>query len=185
LLLLIVAIGLTALVGAPVRAADIPGGRYGEVHVNEPANAMRGLVILFSDLSGWSEADRKAAELLARHDMLVVGVDTIAGAVSIDPPAAIDARFHPCPHDPTIMHDPGLPGFWSIGATKDVPAETQTVVSTLRKLNTKVDVRSFASGTAETEMLLPLAQPRLESRVSNEGRCVRSTADRAAGGVSQ
>ena len=57
------------------------------------------------------------------------------------------------------------------------------MVSTLRKLNTKVDVRSLASGTAETEMLLPLAQPRLESRVSNEGGCVRSTADRAAGGV--
>ena len=62
LLFLIVAIGLAALVGAPVGAADIPGGRYGEVDVSEPANTMRGLV-LFSDLSGWSETGRPAAEL--------------------------------------------------------------------------------------------------------------------------
>ncbi len=75
LLRLIVAMGLAAFAGAPARATDMPGGRYGEVHVSEPADAMRGLVILFSDLSGWSDADRQAAELLARHDMLVVGVD--------------------------------------------------------------------------------------------------------------
>ena len=52
---------LAAFVGAPASAADVPGGRYGEVHVSEPADAMRGLIILFSDLSGWSDADRQAA----------------------------------------------------------------------------------------------------------------------------
>jgi hypothetical protein len=63
LLFPIVAIGLAALVSAPISAADIPGGLYREVDVSEPANTMRGLVILFSDLSGWSETDRQAAEL--------------------------------------------------------------------------------------------------------------------------
>ncbi|HEX4171072.1 MAG TPA: AcvB/VirJ family lysyl-phosphatidylglycerol hydrolase, partial [Acetobacteraceae bacterium] len=84
LLRLIVAVGLTAFAGARAGAADVPGGRYGEVHISEPAGAMRGMVILFSDLSGWSDTDRQAAELLARHDMLVVGVDTgsYAGALA-------------------------------------------------------------------------------------------------------
>ena len=193
---------------------------------------MRGLIILFSDLSGWSDADRQAAELLARHDMLVVGVDsanyagaltgvaeachhldhdaeaiahqlqrerhssayflpitagigrggalaercwphapsnTISGAISIDPAATLDARFHPCPPDPTIMHDPGLPGFWSIGATGDVPAAIQATVSMFQELKAKVDMRSFAKGTAESEMLLALTEPHLEPGILNEG----------------
>lgn len=231
LFLLIVAIGLVALAGAPASAADVPGGRYGEVHVSEPANAIRGLVILFSDQSGWRVADQEAANLLARHDMLVVGVDTaryagtlagvtetchhldgdaeaiahqlqrerhssgyftpilagvgqggtlaervlasapsntIAGAVSIDPAPTLDARLHPCPPDPTVMHDPGLPGFWSIGATTDLPSATQATVLALQKLDAKVDTRSFANGTAEPEMLLALTQPHIGPRASNE-----------------
>jgi type IV secretory pathway VirJ component len=232
LLRLIVAMGLIAFVGAPASASDVPGGHYGEVHVSEPPDVMRGLVILFSDMSGWSDADRQAAELLARHDMLVVGVDsafyagaltgvteachhldrdaeaiahqlqrernssayfmpitagvgeggalaeqvlamapsnTISGTISIDPAASPDGRFHPCPPDPTIMHDPGLPGFWSIGATVDVPAAIQAKVSTLQELKAKVDIRSFAKSTAESEMLLALTEPRLEPGIPNEG----------------
>jgi hypothetical protein len=65
MLCLIVGVGLAAFVGTPASAADVPGGRYREVHVSEPADAMRGLMILFSDLPGWSDADRQAAELLA------------------------------------------------------------------------------------------------------------------------
>ena len=232
MLCLIVGVGLAAFVGAPASAADVPGGRYGEVHVSEPADAMRGLIILFSDLSGWSDADRQAAELLARHDMLVVGVDsanyagalagvteachhldhdaeaiahqlqrerhssayfmpimagigeggalaeqvlaaspsnTISGAISIDPATSLDGRFHPCPPDPTIMHDPGLPGFWSVGATIDVPAAIQATVSALQKLNTKVDIRNFSTGTAEAEMMLALTEPHLEPGIPTEG----------------
>jgi type IV secretory pathway VirJ component len=231
LFVLIVATGLVSLAGGPASAADVPGGRYGEVHVSEPANAMRGLVILFSDLSGWGDADRQAADLLARRNILVVGVDTpryagtlagvteschrldgdaeaiahqlqreqhssayfqpilaglgqggalaeqvlaaapsntIAGAVSIDPTPTLDARFHPCLPDPTVMHDPGLPGFWSIGATADLPAAIRTTISTLQKLGAKVDLHSFANGTAESEMLLALTPPHLEPRASDE-----------------
>ena len=67
------------------------------------------------------------------------------------------------------MHDPGLPGFWSIGATGDVPAAIQATVSTLQELKAKVDMRSFAKGTAESEMLLALTEPHLEPGLSNEG----------------
>ena len=231
LLGLIAAFGFAIAAGRPVYAKDLPGGRYGEVHVAEPAGAMRGLVILFSDLPGWSDADRQAADLLAQHDILVVGVDaaryaaalagvteachhldgdaeaishqlqraqgssvyftpimagvgqggalaeqvlaaapsnTIAGAVSIDPSPSLDARFHPCPPDPTILHDPGLPGFWSLGATKELSPATRTLVATLRHLSAKVDIREFTTGSAEREMLLALAQPHLGSRAPDE-----------------
>lgn len=230
-LALTAAVGFVAPVCAPAYATDVPGGHYGDVHVSEPAGAMRGLVILFSDMSGWSDADQQAAKLLANHDMLVVGVDTvryastlagiteschhlvgdveaiahqiqrqqhssayftpilagvgqggalaeqvlaaapsntIAGTVSIDPASMLDARFHPCPPDPTVMHDPGLPGFWSIGATVKVPSATQSLVSALKRLGTNVDIRSFAQSTPEPRILLALTQSHLGARAPDE-----------------
>lgn len=231
LLGLIAAGGLAAALGTPVRAADLSGGRYGEVHVSKPAGVMRGVIILFSDLTGWSLADQQAADSLAQHDMLVVGVDTghyaatlagisetchhldgdaeaishqlqreqgssayftpimagigqggvlaeqvlaaapsntIAGAVSIDPAPSLDTRFQPCPPDPTILHDPGLPGFWSIGATAHLLAPTRTLVAALQHVGAKVDIREFASGSGEPEMLAALTQSHLGSRAPDE-----------------
>lgn len=226
----LLAIALTY--GAPAWAAPasiVQGGRYGEVHVSEPTGALRGFVVLFSALSGWSEADQHAADTLAQHDMLVVGVDsaryvanlvsvseschhladdteaishqlqravnssayftpivagigqggtlaeallagaatnTIAGAVSIDPDATLDARFHPCPPDPTIIHDAGLPGFWSIGAT--MPVTMQAVVTKLLRDGAKVEVRDFATDTTEDAMLLALTASHLGPRAPDE-----------------
>jgi type IV secretory pathway VirJ component len=232
LLGLIAALGLVLAACAPARAEkNLPGGRYGEVHVSEPAGAMRGLVILISDRSGWSDIDRQAASLLTHHDMLVVGVDaaryadvltgvteachnlvgdveaishqlqreqqsstyftpivagvgqggalaeqvlsgapsnTIAGAVSIDPAPTLDTRFHPCPPDPNDMRGPGLPGFWSIATTADLPTTTRTLVATLQHVGAKVGIREFASDTTEPEMLLALTQPHLGSRAPDE-----------------
>ena len=37
--------------------------------------------------------------------------NTVAGAVSLAPDTDLDARFKPCPPDPTIIHAKGLPGF--------------------------------------------------------------------------
>jgi phosphatidylglycerol lysyltransferase len=220
------------LLGAvPARAATVAGGNYGEVHVSQPARAMRGFVVLFSRLSGWSEADQQAADLLAQHDMLVVGVDTaryaatlatrqeqchslvgdvegishqlqrelgsnryftpilagtgeggtlaeqalssapsntVAGAVSIDPTATLDARFNPCPPDPTIMHDAGLPGFWAIGTTAAPAPPTASLVARLLGLGAKVTVRGFTDDTAESEMLLALSEPHLGARAPDE-----------------
>jgi type IV secretory pathway VirJ component len=228
---LIAVVGLVAAARVPVRAASLFGGHYGKVYVNEPAGAMRGLVILFSDLSGWSDADQQTAELLARHDILVVGVDTahyantltgvteachslvgdaeaishqlqreqhsssyftpimaglgqggalaeqvlaaapsntIAGAVSIDPTPTLDARFHPCPPDPTLMHDAGLPGFWNIGATVDLPPVTQALVGTLQRVGAQVDIHSFGRSTPASKMLLALTQPHLGKDAPDE-----------------
>lgn len=44
--------------------------------------------------------------------------NTVAGAVSVAPDAQLDARFNPCPPDPTITHAKGLPGFFEKGALK-------------------------------------------------------------------
>jgi type IV secretory pathway VirJ component len=70
---------LTALgIASPVVLAQtttISGGRYGEVMVSQPQGSMRGFVVLFSALTGWTKADQQAADQLAQHDMLVIGVD--------------------------------------------------------------------------------------------------------------
>src|ERR1700759_141663 len=90
---------------------------------------------------------------LAEQVLAAAPSNTIAGAVSIDPAPTLDPRFRPCPPDPTIMHDPGLPGFWSIGATANLSPVTQALVSGLQKLGAKIEIRSFAQ-TAEADMML-------------------------------
>jgi type IV secretory pathway VirJ component len=209
----------------------VPGGRYGDVRVTRPTGTMHGFVVLFSALSGWSDADQLAADLLARHAVLVVGVDTaryvaalaaapeachglvsdaemishqlqrelgsdayftpilagtgeggtlaehvlsmaasntITGAISIDPAPTLDARFAPCPPDPTILHDPGLPGFWAIGSTTTLPDATQALATTLQGVGATVAVRGFAPDATEADILLALAQPHLGPRAPDE-----------------
>lgn len=212
-------------------AETISGGRYGEVHISKPKGPVQGFVVLFSAMTGWSDADQQAADTLAQHKMIVVGVDTaryaatlpatneachylvgdaeaishqlqrelgdsryftptvggigdggrvaeallseapsntIAGAASIDPTATLDDRFKPCPPDPTILHDPGLPGFWSIGTTADVSPQIQTMVTDLRKAGARIDVQTFSTGTKESGMLLPLIERHLRLRAPDE-----------------
>ncbi len=228
--LLVALVGMVGLT-LPARAEAVAGGRFGEVQVVRPAGTMRGFVVLYSAMSGWSAADQQAAELLGRHDMLVVGVDTarylaglagitetcrhlvgdaeqishqlqreqhadayftpilagtgeggtlaehvlsmaasntIAGAISIDPAATLDPRFNPCPPDPTILHDPGLPGFWGIGTTAALPAAMDALATALRGLGAKVELHGFAPGTAEGDIVLALAQPHLGARAPDE-----------------
>jgi type IV secretory pathway VirJ component len=161
--------------GALAQAATttVPGGRYGDVTVTQPAGPLRGFVVLYSQASGWNAADQQTADALAKAGALTVGVDTaryaanlsakketchqlvgdaealshqlerqsqsshyfapivagtgqgatlamhvleqapsntIAGAVSVDAEHALDARFQPCPPDPTVIRDK-VPGF--------------------------------------------------------------------------
>lgn len=227
-----VALAVTLVLSAPASAATtMPGGRYGDVRVSEPAGAPRGFVVLFSALTGWSAVDEQAADQLAAHDILVVGVDTaryaaalaatpeachhlvgdaeaishqlqrvldsrayftpilagmgqggtvaevalaaaatntIAGAVSIDPVADLDARFNPCPPDPSIIHDAGLPGFWDIGATAPVAAATQALVTRLRHQGAKAEIHDFVHDPTEAATLLALTMPHLGSRAPDE-----------------
>jgi type IV secretory pathway VirJ component len=161
--------------GALAHAATttVPGGRYGDVTVTQPAGPLRGFVVLYSQSGGWSVADQQSADALAKAGALTVGVDTaryaanlnakketchqlvgdaealshqlerqsqsshyfapivagtgqgatlamhvleqapsntIAGAVSVDAEHTLDARFNPCPPDPTVIRDK-VPGF--------------------------------------------------------------------------
>ncbi len=111
--------------------------------------------------------------LLAEHMLAVAAANTLAGAVSIDPawgdPASsLETRFQPCPADPTILHAPGLPGFWGVGTTTVLPDAVQARVAAAQQLGSQVEVRSFPHDTAEGEMILALVEPHLGSRAPDE-----------------
>ena len=57
-------------------AAAIDGGRLGDVAVVEPKGPPRGLVVLYSDRTGWTAEEERAAQSLAEAGVLVVEVDT-------------------------------------------------------------------------------------------------------------
>jgi type IV secretory pathway VirJ component len=70
---LAIAVAATLL---PCRSAQaLDAGDLGELHQVNPIGAMHGLVVLFSDASGWSSATDDVAAALARDGALVVGVD--------------------------------------------------------------------------------------------------------------
>jgi type IV secretory pathway VirJ component len=56
-------------------ASALETGNLGQVHEFNPAGAMRGLVVLFSDARGWTSASDDAAVALMRDGAVVVGVD--------------------------------------------------------------------------------------------------------------
>lgn len=105
---------------------------------------------------------------LAERALATAASNTLAGAASIDPDAALDPRFAPCPPDPTILHDPGLPGFWAIGSTAPLPAATQTLAAGLRQLGAKVTQQGFVPGTTQSDMLLALLRPHFGPRAPDE-----------------
>jgi type IV secretory pathway VirJ component len=232
LIFALAAAGMMWIAGMRAHADTIPGGRYGEVHIIRPHGRLRGFLILFSPLSGWSKVDQETADALADRKVLVVGVDsgqymatlaatqeachllvgdaeaishqlqrelgtsnyftpimagtqeggilaeqvlsiaasnTIAGAISIDPAPVLDARFKPCPPDPTIVHDPGLPGFWGIGSTTALEPPIQSMVMRLQREGaTQLDTRVFATGTSVADMVLALSRPHLGPRAPDE-----------------
>jgi len=68
---------------ANAATTTIPGGRYGNVTVTQPVGPLRGLVVLYSQASGWSAADQQSAEALAKAGALTVGVDTARYAANL------------------------------------------------------------------------------------------------------
>jgi type IV secretory pathway VirJ component len=56
--------------------------------------------------------------ILAERILAQAPDNTVAGAVSLDAASQLDARFNPCPPDPTITHAKGLPGFFVKGAQR-------------------------------------------------------------------
>ncbi|MGR3906425.1 AcvB/VirJ family lysyl-phosphatidylglycerol hydrolase [Burkholderia sp. SR8] len=55
---------------------------------------------------------------IAKQILSMAPENTIAGAVSVDPAAQLDARFKPCPPDPTIVRR-AMPGFVETAAAGD------------------------------------------------------------------
>jgi type IV secretory pathway VirJ component len=70
---LAIASAAVLLIGRPARALDT--GNLGDVHQVNPAGAMQGLVVLFSDARGWTATSDDIAAALARDGAFVVGVD--------------------------------------------------------------------------------------------------------------
>ncbi|MFM0304912.1 virulence factor family protein [Paraburkholderia sediminicola] len=70
-------------VAAFAATTTVPGGRYGDVTVTQPAGPLRGFVVLYSPATGWSAADQQTADALARAGALTVGVDTARYAANL------------------------------------------------------------------------------------------------------
>jgi type IV secretory pathway VirJ component len=95
---------------------------------------------------------------------------TIAGAVSIDPSAAIDLA-HPLSAAPPARpqyHDDlqadaiiALPGFWSVGLTPRGAADGRDRVERLSRGGMEVAIREFPAPTTQAEALASLTSPHL------------------------
>ncbi|WP_250500647.1 AcvB/VirJ family lysyl-phosphatidylglycerol hydrolase [Caballeronia sp. GAWG1-5s-s] len=66
---------------------------------------------------------------VAEHALGQAPDNTVAGAVSLAPEATLDARFKPCPPDPTIIHMKGLPGFMERAAWQPGRNKAETLVA--------------------------------------------------------
>jgi type IV secretory pathway VirJ component len=87
---------------------------------------------------------------LAMHVLAQAPANTVAGAVSVDPQAVLDARFKLCPPDPTVSRGKGLPGFMVAGVTST--AEAGATAQAEHSAN-----REFTASTAPHAVQAPLA----------------------------
>ena len=103
--------------------------------------------------------------LIAQRMLSQAPANTMAGAVSLDPAAKLDARFAPCPADPTLSRGKGLPGFFEqgvttvAGATKTAPSATAAAGAT---------PRAFAANLADADKLVALTAPHLRVQTESE-----------------
>ena len=93
---------------------------------------------------------------------------TIAGAVSIDPSAAIGLgrplsaepparpRYHEDLQPDAIV---ALPGFWSVGLTPGAPADGRDRVQRLSRAGMHIDIHAFSSPTTQVEAVVSLTAP--------------------------
>ena len=71
--------------GAFAATTTVPGGRYGDVTVTQPAGPLRGFVVLYSQGSGWSAADQQSldalmSDLKALHQAMVAIIQKASAA---------------------------------------------------------------------------------------------------------
>lgn len=95
--------------------------------------------------------------LIAQRMLSQAPANTMAGAVSLDPAAKLDARFAPCPADPTLSRGNGLPGFFEQGVTtKDARAASSGAP------------RAFAPGVADADKIVALTSNHLRVVTESE-----------------
>jgi len=73
--ILALTLAVSSLSAVTARAKAIDTGDFGKLHIVQPDGAMHGLVILFSDASGWDAVSDKIAATLADDGAFVAGVD--------------------------------------------------------------------------------------------------------------
>ncbi|WP_027795003.1 virulence factor family protein [Paraburkholderia acidipaludis] len=102
--------------------------------------------------------------LVAQRMLSQAPANTMAGAVSLDPAAQLDARFAPCPADPTLSRGKGLPGFFEQGVTSAAARTIQVAHAT----NDATAPRTFAANLPDADKLVALAAPHLRVQAENE-----------------
>ncbi|WP_321815041.1 MULTISPECIES: virulence factor family protein [unclassified Paraburkholderia] len=102
--------------------------------------------------------------LIAQRMLSQAPANTMAGAVSLDPATKLDARFAPCPADPTLSRGKGLPGFFEQGVTSTVAGATKTPAASTAGAAPHV----FAANLSDADKLVTLAAPHLHVATESE-----------------
>ncbi|MBV8627636.1 MAG: virulence factor family protein [Paraburkholderia sp.] len=89
--------------------------------------------------------------------------NTLAGVVSIDPDAQLDARFNPCPPDPKIDRGNGLPGFVEIAATSQAAVKAPAPAG-----GKPVAVQRLQPGTSTADAMIILLASHLRAHEAGE-----------------
>ncbi|WP_233866431.1 virulence factor family protein [Paraburkholderia adhaesiva] len=99
--------------------------------------------------------------LIAARMLSQAPANTLAGAVSLDPTAQLDARFAPCAADPKLSRGTGLPGFFEQGVTRGATgAPVAAGASSIP--------HAFASNITDADKLVALTTPHLRVLPENE-----------------
>jgi type IV secretory pathway VirJ component len=128
--------------------------------------AMGSSTYLIPALAGIGEGGTLAELILAQAPPA-----TIAGAVSIDPSAAVHVA-HPLAAEPPARpryHEDlqpdavtTLPGFWSVGWTPSGPTDGRNRVQRLSQGGMSVAIREFSASATQAEALASLTSPHLQ-----------------------
>jgi len=107
--------------------------------------------------------------LIAQRMLSQAPANTMAGAVSLDPAAKLDARFAPCPADPTLSRGKSLPGFFEQGATTVTDAtKTTAAAAAATPAAAGATPRAFAATIADADKLVALTAPHLRMQTESE-----------------
>ncbi|CAM2183576.1 Bacterial virulence domain-containing protein [Paraburkholderia sacchari] len=102
--------------------------------------------------------------LIAQRMLSQAPANTMAGAVSLDPAAQLDARFAPCPADATLSRGTGLPGFFEQGVTTVANATKSPAAAAANH----TAPHAFAANLSDADKLVALTAPHLRVQTESE-----------------